>query len=267
MFIEKFNARSQLKEQRKREFVISNSPEHGLEILRLFDELKESYNDIDTKVQGLIADSEKDFLVSYSTHIQGVKRQLMSLQITAGEEESQAKRESKTAALQEEIGWFRDEALRLNNLVALYKGELLEARSKAEGLQAEQCSLEKHLKKLQSQLKGLQDKGLCLLDENNALPSESSICTENSVPVVDKPTSLANNSERKLIRTNRELVALETLRQSRPHNELLESWLDCIRSKEKDMKRTRMTEYELTELLHKFLSEPIVSESLKECTQ
>jgi Skp family chaperone for outer membrane proteins len=83
--------------------------------------LQDVINGLDEKVEAVIDRHEKDFIVAYQRHMNRVQKDLEQLKKKLTEQEYLMRRTDKIAALEKEVGWYRDESLAQQKQMQLLK--------------------------------------------------------------------------------------------------------------------------------------------------
>merc|ERR1719386_612420 len=110
---------------------------------------------LDQRMEKLLAEHEKDFFLAYKTHMYGVQRDIKALRMKADHEDAKTKEDTKIRALESELDWFMTEALRLDELCKGYKKEVDKWKDRAEALDEDRRFLEDQIKGAKRQNKVL----------------------------------------------------------------------------------------------------------------
>merc|ERR1719386_56433 len=110
---------------------------------------------LDQRMEKLLAEHEKDFFLAYKTHMYGVQRDIKALRMKADHEDAKTREDTKIRALEGELDWFMTEALRLDELCKGYKKEVDKWKAKAEALDEDRRFLEDQIKGAKRQNKVL----------------------------------------------------------------------------------------------------------------
>ena len=84
---------------------------------------------------------EQDFLAAFEQKMYVVQADMKHLKDQASLNRHKAKQEARTHKLQEERDWFRDECLKLTQLLKRAKAEIQKMKSRQEGESQEKISL------------------------------------------------------------------------------------------------------------------------------
>lgn len=137
---------SKKKEKDVNRFRTLESTTAGNRIVEYHQELTNLANSLDTRMSALLKEHEKDFFLSYKTHMYTVQKEIKILRMKADAEEAKTREDSKIKALEGELDWFMTEALRLDELCKSYKKEVDKWKSKAEALDEDRRFLEDQIK-------------------------------------------------------------------------------------------------------------------------
>ncbi|KEP64428.1 UNVERIFIED_CONTAM: myosin heavy chain, putative [Hammondia hammondi] len=111
---------------------------------------------LDQRVDKLMGDHERDFLLAYRTHMYTVQKQMEYFKEKADEEQTKLLRDVKIRTLEKELNWFMSEALRLDELCKQYQKDLNKWRDRADALSEDRTFLEKQVKSCKRQIRALQ---------------------------------------------------------------------------------------------------------------
>lgn len=108
---------------------------------------------LDSKLDGVLARHEKDFLSAYRAHMYKVQRELQILKDRANVADSNLKRDNKINSLEAQLEWFREEAIRLGEASTTQQKEIDKWRTKAETLEEDRKFFEQQVKAAKRQNK------------------------------------------------------------------------------------------------------------------
>ncbi|RQX68486.1 putative myosin heavy chain [Toxoplasma gondii CAST] len=111
---------------------------------------------LDQRVDKLMGDHERDFLLAYRTHMYTIQKQMDYFKEKADEEQTKLLRDVKIRTLEKELNWFMSEALRLDELCKQYQKDLNKWRDRADALSEDRTFLEKQVKSCKRQIRALQ---------------------------------------------------------------------------------------------------------------
>lgn len=134
---------------------LEKAGEEGQKILHYHTKLMDLANNLDTKMELLLKEHEKDFFLAYKTHMYDIQGKFKELKQKADDEDAKTREDVKIRALEGELDWFMREALRLDDLCKRYKKELDKWKAKAEALDEDRRFLEDQIKGAKRQNKVL----------------------------------------------------------------------------------------------------------------
>lgn len=108
---------------------------------------------LDTKLDGVLARNEKDFLSAYRAHMYKVQRELQILKDRANVADSSEKRDKKISDLETQLNFFKEDALRLGEASATQKKEIDKWKSRSDALEEDRKFLEQQVKAAKKQNK------------------------------------------------------------------------------------------------------------------
>mmetsp|Transcript_101717 Transcript_101717/g.303563 ORF Transcript_101717/g.303563 Transcript_101717/m.303563 type:complete len:449 (-) Transcript_101717:146-1492(-) len=101
---------------------------------------------LDQRMNALLQEHEKDFFLAYKTHMYTVQKEIKTLRMKADHEEAKTREDTKIKALEGELDWFVQEAVRLDELCRGYKKEVDKWKAKADALDEDRRFLEDQIK-------------------------------------------------------------------------------------------------------------------------
>ncbi|GMI16206.1 hypothetical protein TrLO_g12949 [Triparma laevis f. longispina] len=123
---------------------------------RVYDEynkLNEVVDQLGSKVSGVLAKQENEFLGAYRAHMYNVQRDLQSLRAEVVEKENALTNNEQMQKLEEECEWYRKESLRLDGLLGQSKKNEVYIKEKMAILEDDRNWLAKQLKSAKKQNK------------------------------------------------------------------------------------------------------------------
>jgi chromosome segregation ATPase len=138
----------------KREDLLTGASQ-GSQILDLHGKLQDLADQLDEKVERKLNKNENAFFLAYWDHMHTVQREFKELKKKADEEETKTRRDARIQALEKELDWFMNEALRLDEQCKRHKRELDRWKSKAEALEDDRSFLESQIKNAKRQNRSL----------------------------------------------------------------------------------------------------------------
>ncbi|PFH32595.1 putative myosin heavy chain [Besnoitia besnoiti] len=129
---------------------------NGPQIREGVERIHEMLDTLDQKVDKLLGDHERDFLLAYRTHMYTIQKQMDYFKQKADEEQTKLLRDVKIRTLEKELNWFMSEALRLDGLCRQYQKDLNKWRDRAEALSEDCAFLEKQVRSCKRQTRALQ---------------------------------------------------------------------------------------------------------------
>ncbi|GMH86845.1 hypothetical protein TrST_g12246 [Triparma strigata] len=123
---------------------------------RVYDEynkLNEVVDQLGSKVSGVLAKQENEFLGAYRAHMYNVQRDLQSLRAEVVEKENALTNNEQMQKLEEECEWYRKESLRLDGLLGQSKKNEVFIKEKMAILEDDRNWLAKQLKSAKKQNK------------------------------------------------------------------------------------------------------------------
>lgn len=139
-------AEKKAKKKKKNKFKALQATSAGPQITEHYMDLTNFAENLDAKMERLLAEHEKDFFLAYKTHMYGVQRDIKALRMKADAEDAKTREDSKIRALEGELDWFMTEALRLDELCKGYRKEVDKWKAKASALDEDRCFLEDQIK-------------------------------------------------------------------------------------------------------------------------
>lgn len=82
----------------------------------LYNQLNSNIADLDKKVGSILTEHEADFLSVYKGHMYNIQKEMRYLKDKADAEESKRKKDELVVKLEHERDWFRNEAVRLDEI-------------------------------------------------------------------------------------------------------------------------------------------------------
>jgi TPP-dependent indolepyruvate ferredoxin oxidoreductase alpha subunit len=104
-------------------------------------------------LQGVLSRHEKDFLSAYKAHMSRVREELITLRDKAEKADQKNKSDQKLNTLENQLEWFREEAVRLGDVCNNQQKEIEKWRAKAEALEEDRKFLEQQIKAAKRQNK------------------------------------------------------------------------------------------------------------------
>jgi hypothetical protein len=92
-------------------------------ILRYYEQLSNHLEDLDVKLNGVIARHEKDFLSAFKTLMHQVQKEMKELRVKSDEQALMVQRDKVVKELQDSLEWFKSEALKLSDMYTKLKEE------------------------------------------------------------------------------------------------------------------------------------------------
>ncbi|CBZ50443.1 putative myosin heavy chain [Neospora caninum Liverpool] len=133
---------------------------------------------LDQRVDKLMGDHERDFLLAYRTHMYTIQKQMDYFKQKADEEQTKLLRDVKIRTLEKELNWFMSEALRLDGLCKQYQNDLNKWRDRVEALSEDRTFLEKQVKSCKKQTRALQARLEEFESEHQEVPDGSPVAGE-----------------------------------------------------------------------------------------
>jgi len=130
-----------------------NRPENPQQdnILRYYEQLSNHLEDLDVKLNGVIARHEKDFLSAFKTLMHQVQKEMKELRVKSDEQALMVQRDKVVKELQESLEWFKSEALKLSDMYTKLKEE-------HEIIKRQNTLVTEHNEFLEQKIKGLKRK-------------------------------------------------------------------------------------------------------------
>lgn len=148
MFLELLNKNVATREHERSILFESASPDDGPKVIQHFKALSELLVEVDILAEKLIDESQKDFMIAYSTHMGGVNKQLLELRTATDQSVIDARRKLSVDALIAETNKLKREAITLSKIVGERRSEAIRLRALTEELEEERSFLEHKLEKL-----------------------------------------------------------------------------------------------------------------------
>ncbi len=98
--------------------------------LQTFAELLDTVDSLNVKIGGVLSAQESEFLRAYRAHMYGVKKEMAGLKEVASAAAATLARDTKVKEVEAARDWYRDEAVRLDDVVTRQKGELAALRER-----------------------------------------------------------------------------------------------------------------------------------------
>lgn len=122
-----------------------------------YNQLHETLDTFDVKVNTVIHSHEKDFLGAFRTVMTKVQKEMTKLRELSDEHALMIKRDQVVLELQNSLYWFQNEAVKLGEACSKLQNRYDTVKQKVHGLEAENVSLEQQVKILMRQNQTLQD--------------------------------------------------------------------------------------------------------------
>ena len=111
--------------------------ETGDQLLPLMHELSGLTDQFRELVDSRLTESETDFLLAFQTHMTTVNGDLEALRKRADSREAEERREERIKVLKREVEWFKNECVRLNDVVKVKTKDNRRLNEKLSGLNEE----------------------------------------------------------------------------------------------------------------------------------
>lgn len=215
-------------------------------ISSLYEQLSSYISELDAKLSTVVEKHESDFFCVYKVHMHSVQQEMQRLKQKLNEDEVKRKRDSVIQALQAERDWFREEALRLDNICKEYKKSMEMWKNTAQ-------TLEEDRKFIQNQIVGAERQNLRLRERLEAPVEPVEPTPQASAPQTpDRSHSACRRTEahlalqaRGLAKDNAQLKAnLSELKRAKTSffaekAELEDFFYSCIDEVKKDIAKRR----------------------------
>jgi len=239
--------------QQKREHLLEGA-KSGSQILKVFKDLQDLADDLDSKVEAKLEANEHAYFAAYTNHMLNVRKEYKDLKQKADQEATKTRRDAKIQSVEKELEWFMTEALRLDELVKKTKKELDKWKSKAE-------SLEDDRKFLESQIKGAKRRNLSLRSAvEKAQTSAYSAVVDEAMPGVAPSIRAAwargqegRDEERSL--AMRHPSSDDLVAKGLP-KELEEKYQTCVKRLKEQLEHEQRVAARLRTVSHRNFSEP-----------
>ncbi|OEH74940.1 myosin heavy [Cyclospora cayetanensis] len=109
--------------------------------------------DIERRVNILLSQHEDDFFSAFRSHALNVQRHIEKLQECANAQKNLMTRDLKIKTLQQELQWFVEESVRLDQICKRLKGDLIGWQARTAALREDRDFLEKELKETRRKLR------------------------------------------------------------------------------------------------------------------
>lgn len=138
----------------------------GLQLSRSLPEamalLSATTKDLQGRVNLLLAQHEDDFFVAFRTHMTEVQKHIECLRDSADAQKNLMARDLRVKTLQNELKWFVEEALRLDQVCKKLRGDLINWQARTEALREDRDFLERELKTTKRKLRNIQLQQQCI---------------------------------------------------------------------------------------------------------
>mmetsp|Transcript_27163 Transcript_27163/g.48747 ORF Transcript_27163/g.48747 Transcript_27163/m.48747 type:complete len:348 (-) Transcript_27163:633-1676(-) len=217
----------------------------------LYSQIQSNISDLDKKVSNILTQHEADFLNVYRGHMFNIQKEMRALKDKADAEESKRKKDELVVKLEHERDWFRNEAVRLDEICKEYKLNFEKWRSKAMVLEDDRNFLEKQLLQAKKEIKQLQDR-LTSTEQSVVPMTESKTIERFSIAqseTEDHVGLMHQQSEATILHLQRQLKAerrsMRALKSAKSNyllerGELEEFFLECVENVRKEVLRRRL---------------------------
>ena len=121
-------------------------PQGMVTVKENYGQLQDMVGKLESKMSGVLAKHERDFLAAYRAHNYTVQKELQDLRNKVKEAENSLQKNDKIHKLEEERSWYRKEALRLDGFTTSMKKDLKAMREKLDAIEDDRNWLERQLK-------------------------------------------------------------------------------------------------------------------------
>jgi len=132
-------------------FIDSYEPRSMKKVTAEFDKLSSVIDQLGSKVSGVLAKQENEFLGAYRAHMYNVQRDLQALRAEVVEKENALTNNEQMQKLEEECEWYRKESLRLDSLLEDEKKKNEDMREETKLLTSERNWMAKQLRSAKKQ--------------------------------------------------------------------------------------------------------------------
>ncbi|CAG9318403.1 unnamed protein product [Blepharisma stoltei] len=126
-------------------------------ITEYYNQLHDTLESFDTKVNTVIHSHEKDFLGAFRNIMAKVKKEMTKLRELTDEQALMIKRDQVVQELQNSLYWFQNEAVKLGEACSKVQARYDNVKQKVHGLEAENIALEQQVKILMRQNETLKE--------------------------------------------------------------------------------------------------------------